>query len=183
MSRINIKNANGVLATFRSGVIVLGICVMTATGCAVDDPATSSDEAARITPFGSGTGCSQNSCNFLDPTTSFNQSSGAECSSGAFDVKDLPNGESALGGLLELRFGPNCTTNWTRFTPGNNDQYEIWVTRLSDGEWAGTGRENPYIFSGGKGIAHFSDQMYCPGSAAACVRDITTNSNDFCFQQ
>jgi len=55
--------------------------------------------------------------------------------------------------------------------------------RLSDGEWAGTGRENPYIFSGGKGIAHFSDQMYCPGSAAACVRDITTNSNDFCFQQ
>lgn len=44
MSRMNINNANGVSAAFRSGVIVFGICVMTAAGCAVDDPATSSDE-------------------------------------------------------------------------------------------------------------------------------------------
>lgn len=132
---------------------------------------------------GTGTACSGNSCNGLDPTQSFNSGTGAECSSGAFNVADLPNGESALGGLLELRWGPNCGTNWTRFTPGNNDTYEIWVTRLSDGVWAGTGLFNPYIFSGARGVSHYSDQVYIPGNAAACVRDITTNSNDFCFQQ
>ncbi len=138
--------------------------------------------AATAAYAGTGAGCLQNSCNGLDPTQSFSQNTGAECSSGASNVSDLPNGEQALGGLLELRWGPNCGTNWTRFTPGNGDTYEIWVTRLSDGVWAGSGLNNPYVFSG-KGVAHFSDQVYIPGNAAACVRDITTSSSDFCFQQ
>ncbi len=134
---------------------------------------------ATAASAGTGTPCLQNSCNGLDPTQSYNQSTGVECSSGASTVHSIP----ALGGTLDLRWGPNCQTNWARFTPGNNDTYEIWVTRLSDGVWAGSGLYNPYIFSNAKGVAHYSDQVYSPGPAAACVRDITTNSNDGCYQQ
>lgn len=139
--------------------------------------------ASTAASAGTGFGCLGNTCNGLDPANSFNQNSLTECSSGATDVADLPHGESALGGLLELRWGPNCGTNWTRFTPGSNDTYEIWVTRLSDGVWAGTGLSNPYTFSNGKGVIHYGDQVYVPGNAAACVRDVTTNSSDFCFRQ
>jgi len=138
---------------------------------------------ASVAP--SPTACSQNSCSFKDPTLTYLQNTNprAFCNAGAQDVSDLPNGESALGGLLELRYGPNCGTNWTRFTPGNNDKYEIWVTRLSDGQWAGTGFETPFIFSNDSGVPAYSDQVYSPGPAAACVRDITTNSPDVCFNQ
>jgi hypothetical protein len=131
------------------------------------------------------TPCAQNTCSFLDPTVTYLQGTNpkAFCSAGAQDVSDLPKGEPALGGLLELRYGPNCGTNWTRFTPGNNDKYEIWVTRLSDGQWAGTGFENPDTFSNQSGVANYSDQMYSPGPAAACVRDVTTGSPNVCFNQ
>lgn len=115
-----------------------------------------------------GTSCTGTGCDGLDPTVSFNPSKG-ECSAGARNVDDLPNGERAFGGLLELRFGPNCTTNWTRFTPADNGTYEIWVTRLSDGVFAGTGKGNFYVFSGANGVGHFSDQVYSPGPAQACV--------------
>ncbi len=132
---------------------------------------------------GTGAGCLQNTCNGLDPAKSFNQNTGRECSSGASNVSDLPKGEPALGGLLELRWGPNCGTNWTRYTPGNNDIYEIWVIRLSDGVWAGTGLDNADTFANKKGISQYSDQVYIPGNAEACVADVTTDSNFFCFQQ
>jgi hypothetical protein len=142
---------------------------------------TAAHAATAPTP----TPCSQSTCDGLDPTLSYEQETSppAFCNAGAQDVSDLPNGEAALGGLLELRWGPNCQTNWTRFTPGNNDKYEIWVTSLSNGVWAGTGLYTPYIFSDANGVPNYSDQVYSPGPAAACVRDITTNSADICFNQ
>lgn len=127
---------------------------------------------------GTGLGCYQDSCNGLDPTGSYNQRTGYECSSGAYDVWSGP----ALGGTLRLTWGPNCSTNWTRFTPGNSDQYEIWVTRLSDGVWAGTGLYHTYTFSNGSGVIHYSDQVYSPGAASACVKDDRTGQ-EYCYSQ
>jgi Protein of unknown function (DUF2690) len=127
-------------------------------------------------------GCSADTCNGLDPNLS--SGPGGICAAGARNVNDLSSGEQGLGGLLELRYGPNCGTNWTRFTPGNNDAYEIWVTRLGDGVWAGSGLNVPYQFAQQAGVAQYSDQVYAnSGPAAACVRDVTTNSQDFCYRQ
>ena len=77
------------------------------------------------------------------------------------------------GGLLELRWGPKCQTNWTRFTPANNDEYWIWVIS-SSGVTAGTGKDNPYDFSNAKGVAHYGDQVWSQGPAMADVWDIST---------
>ena len=125
----------------------------------------------------SGTACSGTSCDGLDPTASYTSS--GECGSGASTV----HSEAALGGTLELRYGPNCGTNWTRFTPGNNDTYEIWVTNLDSGVWAGTGLYHAYTFSNSAGVPNYSDQVYSPGPAAACVLDVTTGAPDVCYSQ
>jgi hypothetical protein len=85
-----------------------------------------------------GTGCAGNGflgipgCSGLDPLHSYNFLNGHECSSGAYTVLD----KHVLGGYLELRWGPYCQTNWTRFTPGNNDEYQIMVVNATTGVWA-----------------------------------------------
>ena len=137
--------------------------------------------AAQAAYAGTGVGCQGNSCSGLDPAQSFNQNTGAECSSGASDVADLPNGTRVLGGLLELRWGPNCQTNWARFTPGNNDSYDLLV-RNANGVWAGTGLNQDDFFIGQKGISQYSDQLYSPGPAAACIIDDTTHAG-YCYEQ
>jgi hypothetical protein len=131
---------------------------------------------------GTGIRCFGDTCNGEDPANSFNQYSGTECSSGAWTVhsEQAPD----VGGTLELRWGPSCLTNWTRFTPANNDQYEIWVVRMSNpAVIAGTGVGQRYIFSNGQGVAHYSDQVYSPNDpAAACVIDDTTRWST-CYTQ
>jgi hypothetical protein len=121
--------------------------------------------------------CYQHSCDGLDPTLSYLNGTNpkAFCSAGAGDSSDLPNGVRVLGGgLLELRWGPNCQTNLTRFTPANNDEYWIWI-KGSSGVTAGTGTDNPYDFSNEKGVAQYSDQVWSPGPAVAYVWDISTD--------
>jgi hypothetical protein len=132
---------------------------------------------------GTGTGCSGHGCDGLDPTQSYNSATGKECSSGAADVADLPNGVAALGGHLELRWGPNCSTNWARFTPGDNDLYALWVVNISAGEWAGTGIDNDYVFSNARGITEYTDQLYVPGAAGVCIEDLTANDASYCYYQ
>lgn len=135
--------------------------------------------AAPVALAGTGTSCSGTSCDGLDPSASFNAGTGQECTTGDSTV----HSESVLGGTLELRYGPDCGTNWTRFTPGNSDKYQIWVTNLDTGVWAGSGLYNSYVFSNSRGVSHYSDQVYSPGPAAACVEDETTNSPDECYNQ
>ena len=120
-------------------------------------------------------------CNGLDPAQSYNFSSGGECSSGA----STPLSENVLGGYLELRWGPNCATNWTRFTPGNNDEYAIWVTNTDTGVWAGNGLYRTYVWSGQANISHYSDQVFAPDPqpASACVQDITRGAIEACISQ
>src|SRR5947209_5479354 len=95
-------------------------------------------------PASAASGCLQNTCNGLDPTQSINQNTGGLCSAGA----TAPLSQSVFGGTnnLQLRWGPNCQVNWTRFTPADGGRYEIWVTRLSDGVWAGDGLSRAYVF-------------------------------------
>ncbi len=120
-------------------------------------------------------------CNGLDPAVSYNFSSGGECSSGATTLLH----EQILGGTLELRWGPNCATNWARFTPSNGDEYAIWVTNTSTGVWAGTGLYKTYVWSGQSGISHYSDQVFAPDPqpASACVQDITKGAIGGCLSQ
>jgi len=135
----------------------------------------------------SGTGCAGNgfltipSCSGLDPLHSYNFLNGHECSSGAYTVL----ARHVLGGYLELRWGPYCQTNWTRFTPGNNDEYEIMAVNATTGVWAGSGRYNYYIWSHQAGIIHYTDQVFAPDPQPAhgCVRDITTQSFWECASQ
>lgn len=128
---------------------------------------------AGVASAGTGTACSGTGCSGLDPTQSYSSANGAECSSGA----TAPLSESALGGTLQLRWGPNCQTNWARFTPGDNDKYQIWVTNLTTGVWAGTGLYNTYVFSNANGVAHYSDQVYTgPAPASVCVDDLTAGA-------
>jgi hypothetical protein len=70
---------------------------------------------------------------------------------------------------------------WTRFTPGNNDTYWIWIVS-SDGSWAGTGSDTFDQFSGQKGVGNYSDQVYSPGDAVAYVLDVSTDQ-EACFNQ
>jgi hypothetical protein len=138
---------------------------------------------------GTGTPCYGNGisalgvaqCNGLDPTQSYNFSTGGQCSSGSSTVLS----ENILSGSLELRWGPNCATNWARFTPGNNDKYAIWVTNTDTGVWAGTGLYNTYTWSGQAGIVHYSDQVFAPDPqpASACVQDITKGAIGGCISQ
>jgi hypothetical protein len=141
--------------------------------------------AAPAAQAGTGIRCFGDTCNGEDPANSFNQYSGTECSSGAWTV----HSEQAqdVGGTLELRWGPSCQTNWVRYTPDNNDQYEIWVVRMSKppapAVIAGSGVGQRYIFSGGQGVAHWSDQVYSPDDpAAVCVIDDTMWVST-CYQQ
>jgi hypothetical protein len=95
--------------------------------------------------------CSGYGCDNTDPIAT-------GCSSNA----TTPLSGGAFGGALELRWGPGCQTNWTRFTPADSGTYSIWVVRRSP---AAEGTH--YTFSGGG--AHYSDQLYAPGDAGACV--------------
>ncbi|MEV4254097.1 DUF2690 domain-containing protein [Spirillospora sp. NPDC049652] len=133
--------------------------------------ATAASGMLAVTPSAQAATCSGNGCNGTDPV-----------STGCSNNSTAPLQGNGLGGHLELRWGPTCSTNWARFTPGNGDVYEIWVTRRSDGAWAGYGMYVTYKFSGA-GVPNYSDQIYSPGSASACVRDITTNSQNFCLNQ
>jgi hypothetical protein len=107
--------------------------------------------------------CSGYVCDNLDPTATFNPSTGAYCSAGATTATggSIP----ADGGTLELRWGANCQVNWARFTPNSSGgAYYIWVGRQSPGFNA-----YGYQFSATAGVQYYSDQVYAPGAAHACV--------------
>jgi hypothetical protein len=125
---------------------------------------------------GTGTGCYQNSCNNLDPTKSYNSHTGQECTTGDYTVHSIP----AFGGTLDLRWGPDCTVNWTRFTPSQgNTYYQIWTVRESD-NYATT-----YEFLGQAGVGYYDNEVYIPGNAGACVSEWNGSQwlPDVCYWQ
>jgi hypothetical protein len=125
--------------------------------------------------------CYQYSCDGLDPSFSFevNTSPHAYCADGSSPVY----GVNILGGYLELRWGPNCQTNWARFTPGDNDLYHLYVERDDNPPAiAGNGLGRDYIFSGAQGVTQYTDQVYSPGPARLCVDDVTFQASA-CYDQ
>jgi Protein of unknown function (DUF2690) len=110
---------------------------------------------------GGGPTCYHEACTGQDPVQT-------GCSSGAYTVLSGP----ALGGTLKLRWGPNCETNWTQFTlpPANYHTYQIWVMRWSDGLVIGNGHQTLSVYNS-QGGTYYTDQIWSPGPAEACVYD------------
>lgn len=76
------------------------------------------------------------------------------CANGSYDVFDT-NG-------LALRWSPACQTNWAQYD-NQGGTAEIWVERLSP--YATTA---PFSYWG---VAEmWSDQLYAPGPARACLK-------------
>lgn len=109
------------------------------------------------------TKCSGTGCDNLDPTESVNASTGASCSAGATTATG--GSVNADNGLLELRWGQNCQVNWARFTPSaSGAKYRIWASRESPS--ASTDR---YEFTTTAQLQEFSNQVYAPSAARACI--------------
>lgn len=107
--------------------------------------------------------CSGTGCDNLDPTESVNSSTGASCSAGATTATG--GSVSADNGLLELRWGPSCQVNWARFTPNaSGAKYRIWASRESP-----SFSSDRYEFTTTAHLQEYSNQVYAPGAARACV--------------
>jgi hypothetical protein len=118
---------------------------------------------AGTSPPPGPTRCSQTGCDNLDPTQSLDAGSGAACSTSATTATGGSLG--ADGGTLELRWGPSCMVNWARFTPGTSGQrFRIWASRQSPA--FDTDR---YEFTTSAGLDEFSNEVYAPGAARACI--------------
>lgn len=118
--------------------------------------------------------CSGYDCDNLDPTQSAAASTGALCSSGSWTVIST----AANNGTLEMRWGPSCQVNWARFTPSaSGTSYRLWIERESPG-CAGS----EFLFQGAAGVQYFSNQVYAPGRARACVElwDGSSGSKQAC---
>lgn len=107
---------------------------------------------------------------------SYSSQTGQECDTGASTV--MGGTVAGDGGTLELRWGPDCSVNWARFTPnGSGTWYYLWV-----------GRQNPgynvpgYEFQGSAEVQYYSNQVYSPGPAQACVLEWNGSSwtNQLC---
>lgn len=126
------------------------------------DAGAGPDAGSNAPPPGP-TPCSKTGCDNLDPTQSLDAASGAMCSTGATTATGGSMG--ADGGTLELRWGPSCQVNWARFTPGTSGaKYRIWASRQSPG--FDTDR---YEFTTTARLEEFSNEVYAPGAARACV--------------
>jgi hypothetical protein len=131
-------------------------------GVPADAGATPGPDAGTSPPAGP-TKCSKTSCDNLDPTQSLDAATGAACSTNATDA--MGGSMTADGGTLELRWGPSCQVNWARFTPGaSGSKYRIWASRQSPA--FDTDR---YEFTAAARLQEFSNEVYAPGAARACV--------------
>jgi hypothetical protein len=111
--------------------------------------------------------CSAYTCDNLDATASLSAATGSYCSGSASTSSG--GSISADGGTLELRWGPNCSVNWARFTPSSSGHsYYIWAGRQSPGFNA-----YGFQFAGTSGVQYHSNQVYAPGPAHACVLEWT----------
>lgn len=127
--------------------------------------------AVATASAGTGRSCYQSSCDGLDPTSSYNSHTGAECSTGAYTV---PGGsQKAYGGLLEMRWGPDCQVNWARFTVGTTDpSFDGYTFVLST--TSSDGHTTSYSFTGDQGVTYYGNEEYSPGPAQVCVVPLTS---------
>lgn len=115
--------------------------------------------AADIAQFGGfGAACYSSKYDNTDPFSNPYQN----CGVGQYPVFSVAD---PWGGTLQLRWGPNCQTNWARLVPSNSLTHRIWVERqLSNFFSVG----NKFQFSVPAGVPAWSDQLYAPHQARAC---------------
>ena len=132
-------------------------------GVPADAGASPGPDAGGNPPPPGPTKCSGTSCDNLDPTQSLDARTGAACSTDATDT--MGGSMTADGGTLELRWGPSCQVNWARFTPSaSGSKYRIWASRQSP-----TFDTDRYEFTATARLSEFSNEVYAPSAARACV--------------
>jgi hypothetical protein len=113
--------------------------------------------------------CYQESCDNQDPPTTYNLNTGANCASSPVDVprnKVYP----VAGGGLEMRWSTGCDMNWARFTPSSTSSqiiYVIWIQTENGNE-----QSDHYQFTSQAGVGFYSNGLYAPDAASACVEEI-----------
>lgn len=143
------------------------IALLLIGGCATgtDTDTESSELATRVGDPPTKKVCSNIGCDNKDPTLTLNS---AEVACSADATTAVGGSMSADGGLLELRWGPNCNVNWARFIPGvTGVTYHIWASRQSPVPV----NTDEYEFSSTANLSEFSNEVYAPSpvKARACV--------------
>lgn len=114
------------------------------------------------------TPCIAESCDNQDPPTTYNQNTKAICASNPVDVP-LNKVYNVANGVLEMRWSTACDMNWARFTPSFTDQQitdEIWIQTENGAE-----RSSVYGFVSQAGVHFYSNGLYAPDKASACVEE------------
>jgi hypothetical protein len=132
---------------------------------------------------GTGTACYQKSCDGHDPNSSYNSQTGQECSTAAYTV---PGGyfSNVYSGTLEMRWGPDCAVNWTRYTVGTHDSNyngaHFYITTT-----ASDGSSTTYDFIGQGGVTYYGNEEFSPGPATMCLGIISSGIEPipFCWTQ
>ncbi len=91
---------------------------------------------------------------------------------------------NAYGGTLEMRWGPDCSVNWTRYTVGTNSQdytgSHFWISIESS-----SGVTSYYNFTGQNGVTYYGNEVYSPGPATMCLGINTSgiSPQPYCWTQ
>ena len=106
--------------------------------------------------------CSGTGCNNTDPYAT-------GCGSGDYVVHSAA--DRVYGGTLQLWYGPNCGTNWTRYDSPNTIQHYIWVVQqiyYNHNYYYTSSDEFGFKYAGWT----WSDQIYSPAFPAdACEQE------------
>lgn len=92
------------------------------------------------------------------------------CVDGSYPLQDFTVSGPGYGGTLQLMWSPNCQTNWARFTPDFDGIFEVSVERQDPH----LRLEYPWWLAEGMraGVPYWTDMVYAPGPAQACVNEI-----------
>jgi hypothetical protein len=131
------------LAAAAASCLAVGLSMFTTTTAHAQAACTPNPVTGSCYPLCGGYGCDR-----TDPHNT-------GCDPGAYNVFPPANG-------LELVWSPLCQTNWAQYqNPGGYAQ--IYVQRASP-----AASSAPFSYSGATNM--WSDQLYAPGSARACVQ-------------
>ncbi|GCE30050.1 hypothetical protein KDA_55340 [Dictyobacter alpinus] len=114
------------------------------------------------------TTCSGTSCDHLAPQNAQNAHQQI-CSSNASEAIAPFYGD---GWTLDLRWGPNCSTNWARFgsAGGALECFDLQVIRVYSSKYSGLPATVDNAYGCGPQDGIWTNQLYAPGPAQACIR-------------
>jgi hypothetical protein len=148
--------------------IASAVGVILVLGAVAPSSAATTGRAAATVRITANT-CFQETCDNQDPPTTSNSHTGTNCAANAVDVP-ANKVYNVAGGGLEMRWSTGCDMNWTRFTPGSTNSqivYVIWIQTENGNE-----KSDNYQFTAKAGVQFYSNGLYAPDAASACVEEI-----------